>query len=60
MTTALHQATLATLVARAGACGDATHPGPWGQVVWWINSPGYVFRAQRVYTLYRPRVGSAR
>jgi hypothetical protein len=31
-----------------------------GNVVWRIEAPGYVFRAQRIHSLYRPGVGSAR
>lgn len=31
-----------------------------GNVVWWLEDPGYVFRAQRFESLYRPGVGAAR
>lgn len=31
-----------------------------GNVVWRIEAPGYVFRAQRIHSLYRPGIGSPR
>lgn len=31
-----------------------------GNMVWRIEAPGYVFRAQRIHSLYRPGVDSAR
>ncbi len=43
-----------------GSAGRVEEYDASGQVVWWINSPGYVFRAQRIHSLYRPGVGSAR
>jgi hypothetical protein len=43
-----------------GSAGRVEEYDASGNVVWQIEAPGYVFRAQRIHSLYRPGVGSAR
>ncbi len=43
-----------------GSAGRVEEYDASGQVVWWIEAPGYVFRAQRIHSLYQPSVNSAR
>lgn len=43
-----------------GSAGRVEEYDAEGRVVWRLENPGYVFRAQRITSLYRPGVGSAR
>ena len=43
-----------------GSAGRVEEYDAAGDVVWRIESPGYVFRAQRIHSLYRPGVGTSR